>query len=145
MRLVLDANILLRTVISPDGPAAAVLGLISESQIHSLIVSGYLLDEVAEKLLEPRIQRRFAMSSSQVWRVTYDLARIGEWSEPERLKAIMTDPDDQPILETAVTGRADVLCTRDRDFHEPLVSEFCRARGIRVIDDLALLRELRKL
>ena len=30
--------------------------------------------------------------------------------------AVVEDPDDDPILQTAVSGRADVLCTRDLAF-----------------------------
>ena len=57
--------------------------------------------------------------------------------------AILDDPDDDPILQTAIVGRADVLCTRDCDFLDPIVLEFCQQRGIRIVDDIALMKELR--
>jgi hypothetical protein len=41
-----------------------------------------------------------------------------------------------------VAGDVDVLCTPDRHFYTPNVLEFCKGKGIRVMDDVLLLREL---
>ena len=35
---------------------------------------------------------------------------------------ILTDPDDDPVLYTALDGNADVLCTLNTDFHKPMSS-----------------------
>ncbi len=58
---------------------------------------------------------------------------------------IVSDPDDDPILQTAIVGRADVLCTRDEAFRHKAVERVCSAHGIRVLDDSALIQELRRL
>ncbi|MGD1104632.1 MAG: hypothetical protein ABSA59_21525 [Terriglobia bacterium] len=34
-----------------------------------------------------------------------------------------------PKVYTAIDGKADVLCTLDRDFYEPEVVAFCQQRG----------------
>jgi hypothetical protein len=39
-------------------------------------------------------------------------------------------------------GRADVLCTLDRDFHQPHMIKFCRARDIAVMTSVDFLRLL---
>ena len=57
--------------------------------------------------------------------------------------SIVRDPDDDPILQTAISGQADILCTRDAAFGHQLVHEVCRAHGIRIIDDISLMQELR--
>ena len=57
--------------------------------------------------------------------------------------SIVRDPDDDPILQTAISGRADILCTRDTAFGHQLVHEVCRAYGIRIMDDISLVQELR--
>lgn len=58
--------------------------------------------------------------------------------------AIVSDPDDDPILHTAIAGRSDVLCSRDRAFRASAVQRICSALGIRVLDDVTLMRELRE-
>lgn len=57
---------------------------------------------------------------------------------------VVRDPDDDPIVQTAVSGHADVLCTRDAVFRHPRVEEVCRAQGIRILDDITLMQELRR-
>lgn len=56
---------------------------------------------------------------------------------------VPSDPDDDPIVATAVACGAAVLCTRDRHLHRRNVVEYCGARGIEVITDLKLLERLR--
>jgi predicted nucleic acid-binding protein len=54
------------------------------------------------------------------------------------------DPKDDPILQTAIVGHADVLCTRDRHlFHNDVLAE-CARHSLRVVRDDDLLNELRK-
>ena len=53
------------------------------------------------------------------------------------------DPKDNPIVITAVAGRADILCTLGRHFFHPDVTSFCAMHGVRVLRDTELLRELR--
>jgi predicted nucleic acid-binding protein len=60
---------------------------------------------------------------------------------PEVSPAIISDPDDDPILQTAIVGRADILCTRDEAFRHEAVERVCAANGISILDDIALLRE----
>ena len=56
---------------------------------------------------------------------------------------VLSDPADDPVLYTAADGKADVLCTRNiRHFDVPEVQSFCLERGIRVMTDLDVLREL---
>jgi predicted nucleic acid-binding protein len=56
---------------------------------------------------------------------------------------VVHDPKDDPIVHTAVAGAAEVLCTRDRHLYHSAVTEYCRVRGIEVLDDIALLSRLR--
>ena len=56
---------------------------------------------------------------------------------------VLTDPNDDPVVYTAVAGRAEVLCTMDRDFYADQVISFCRQSGIEVMNDVELLKKLR--
>ncbi len=55
---------------------------------------------------------------------------------------MLSDPDDDPVVYTAVDGQADVLCTLDRDLFQPNVAAFCREKHIAVMTDVELLRIL---
>jgi predicted nucleic acid-binding protein len=56
---------------------------------------------------------------------------------------VLTDPDDDPVLYTALDGNAEVLCTLNTDFYRPNVLAFCLANQIQVVTDVELLNTLR--
>ena len=53
------------------------------------------------------------------------------------------DVNDTVVMQTALIGEADVLCTKDRDFFEPPAEAFLRKAGISVLDDISLIHRLR--
>jgi predicted nucleic acid-binding protein len=61
------------------------------------------------------------------------------------VKANIKVQDDDPVVYTAIQGKADVLCTLDRDFYEPEAVAFCRQRGVSVLGDVELLQKLKRL
>jgi putative PIN family toxin of toxin-antitoxin system len=121
VRLVLDTNILVRASpkVSPQGLARDLL-LTAASGPHTLILSSAILVEVQRVLTYPRVQARWPLTSGAIDQYLAFLAAAGALVElPEVSPAVVSDPDDDPILQTAVVGGADVLCTRDEDFrHE---------------------------
>jgi predicted nucleic acid-binding protein len=58
-------------------------------------------------------------------------------------RLVPNDEEDDPVLETALHGRAHVLCTLDKHFHHRTVLESCRKQGIEVLTDVELLSALR--
>lgn len=56
---------------------------------------------------------------------------------------VPNDPDDDPIVATAVAGNARYLCTLDKHLHQPTVKEYCRVRGIEIVTDVELLEILK--
>jgi len=58
-------------------------------------------------------------------------------------QSLLADPNDDPVVYTAVVGQADVLCALDRDFYAAEVVAFCQERGIEIMNDVELLRRLR--
>ena len=55
---------------------------------------------------------------------------------------MLADPNDDPVLYTAVAAGADILCVKDRHFFEPNVVAFCAREDIQVMDDVSLLEML---
>jgi predicted nucleic acid-binding protein len=93
----------------------------------------------------PHVQARWPLGSEAIEKYVVYLALSGEIVEsvPPSTSIVISDPDDDPILQTALVGRADVLCTRDAAFRHPAVKEYCRLQGIRIMTDVDLMRELR--
>jgi hypothetical protein len=52
------------------------------------------------------------------------------------------DVNDIVVLQTAVIGEANILCTRDEDFYDPVATEFLGKVGITVMDDISLMHRL---
>jgi hypothetical protein len=80
------------------------------------------------------------------WLVMRSMSILHSCGEPARLvdpprglPIILNDPDDDPIIYTALEAGANILCTRDRAFYADHVRAFCRRCGIEVMDDLQLL------
>jgi predicted nucleic acid-binding protein len=64
---------------------------------------------------------------------------------PQSFPGVVSDPDDDLVLQTAIAGKAEVVCSRDTAFKPENVQQVCAAHGIRIMDDITLLRELRRL
>jgi putative PIN family toxin of toxin-antitoxin system len=129
--------------LTPVGPAAELLGKIASE--HVLVTSPYLLAELLEVLRRPKIRALHGLDERGIRRIISRVFKLSAMiTLPRVMPAIVpTDPKDNPIVMTVLSGRADVLCTLDRHIHEPAVVNFCSFHGVRVMKDLALLAELR--
>lgn len=142
MRFTLDSNILVRAAASPSGPALRLLDVVLGA--HTLVLSRFILEEVERVLLYPRIQARYRITTVEAARFAANLADAADLVEPVIDRpVVVSDPADDPVLYTAVDGKADILCTRNiRHFTSAEVPSFCAERGIRVMTDLEALRNL---
>ena len=55
----------------------------------------------------------------------------------------MRDPKDIAVLQTAILGNADVICTLDTDFYAADTQAFCAALGVQVCTDAELVSRLK--
>lgn len=143
MRIMCDTNVLVRTVLSPDGAAAELLRLIARE--HLLVLSLPVLAELYDVLRRPWIRDLHRLSEPQIRRIVSRLSKLGILVPlPSNLPmSVPRDPKDDPILMTAIAGKADVLCTLDRHLHDPSVTALCANHSVRVLRDAELLAELR--
>jgi len=58
--------------------------------------------------------------------------------------AVVSDPDDDPIVQTAILGQRDVLVLAMLAFGHARVLEICGQHGVRILGDVALMQELRR-
>jgi putative PIN family toxin of toxin-antitoxin system len=144
MRIVLDSNVLVRVVISATGPAAAVHGRIQPPH-HVLVTSVELLGDVADALRYPRLRAIHGFDDAEI-----NAAVLAFYSRSEKvlllpasaIPAVCRDRDDDFIIATAVEGHANVLCTRDKDLHDPTVVQYCQQHGVEILKDTELLVRL---
>jgi putative PIN family toxin of toxin-antitoxin system len=142
MRVVADTAILVRMSAKASGPARRLLEQIASGP-HELVLSPFLLMETERVLSYPRMQALYALSPEGIREHIAELVSVARIVDPVvREPVVLNDPEDDPVIYTAVDGRADVLCTLDGDFYKPGVIEFCRKHGISVVTDVELLRML---
>ena len=143
MRIVLDTNILIRANPKGQGPARELLQKIITGD-HVLITSDFLMQELARVLTYPRIEKRWRLHPREVEQYLQVLGSLSEVVKPQPgIPIVSKDVDDDPIIYTAVTGKADVLCTLDAHFYEDSVKSFCAQKSIAIMDDAELLRVMR--
>ncbi|HXA50906.1 MAG TPA: putative toxin-antitoxin system toxin component, PIN family [Candidatus Acidoferrum sp.] len=147
MRVVLDTNILIRAnpTVLPERLARDLLVTVLSGP-HVLVLSEAILTEVRRVMAYPRVQARWPLSTQAIERYTSFLRESCSLADlPQSFPAVVSDPDDDLVLQTAIAGTADVLCSHDGAFEAELVAQVCAAHGIRIIGDIPLLQELRRL
>jgi predicted nucleic acid-binding protein len=96
-------------------------------------------------LRRPRIRSFHQLSDARIRHFVSRLYKLGILVQlPAALpSAVPLDPKDNPIVMTAILGKANVLCTLDRHLHDAAVTALCAGHGVRVLRDAELLAELR--
>ena len=143
MRIVFDTNVLARAHQLAHGPARRGLLFVATGS-DVLILSQYLLQELRRILAYPRVLKSSGLTARDISEYLDYLARVSTLVHPLPVpEKLMRDPADEPVLGTALAGKADVICTRDADFYTEEVRRFSAACGIQILSDLELLRALR--
>ena len=96
----------------------------------TVVTSGPLVDETAETLVE-----HLGLPPDDVEEFVALVCAIAEVAPIRHQVMGCEDPDDDPVLETALAGRADFVVTRDRRLLElpHHVDRFLERIGVRVI------------
>ena len=109
MKLVVDTNVLIAAFISPSGRSHELLERCAT--LHIIVCSEFILEELREKLVN-----KFKRDSQDVDRAIDLLRRRIQLVVPVMLeKPVSRDPEDDPVLGTAVAGEADRIITGDKD------------------------------
>lgn len=106
MRIVLDTNVLVAGLLSPFGPCAEIVRMVSSGDL-TLCFDSRVLSEYSEVLCRPKF--RFEMG--KVFVLLDHIERHGRIVASSPLSTLLPDSGDQPFLEVAVAGRAECLVT----------------------------------
>ncbi len=105
-----------------------------------------MLYELARVLRYPRMLALHGLSEKRIYDYVGFLREAAEIVVPNPLMVTpIRDVNDTVVMQTAVIGEADILCTKDRDFFEHPAEGFLRKAGIAVLDDISLMRQLRSI
>jgi len=146
MRVVLDTNVLARALPGRNNAAELVLLSLCQSP-HVLVASDFLLDELGRVLRYDRQRKIHGLTDEAIDEyVAYvrDAAVIVPVPAAAANAVVLSDPDDDPIVATAVLGQADVLCTWHRHLYQAAAVQYLHRFRIRVMREGDLLAELRQ-
>lgn len=114
----LDTNVVLAALRSNRGASYRILQAVRDGRVLPAISVALFL-EYEEVLTRPEHQAATGLSRREVIRLLQDLAALGERITriPYRWRPILTDPDDDLVVECAVFSGSDYLVTLNvRDF-----------------------------
>lgn len=115
MRLVLDTNVLVSALLSPHGPPARILDWTLAGEFL-LLVDDRILDEYRRVLQ----RSKFGFDPRDVRTLLAVLTSLAEHVTAAPLDLELPDPDDLPLLEIAVSAKADALVTGNARHFRPL-------------------------
>ena len=141
MRLVLDVNILVRA----NDRAGLARQLLREllRQGWTLLLSGEMLIELARVLRYPNLQAKFNFTETYIYDYIQFLRQAAELVVPDMALAVpIRDVAGTAVVQTAIAGEADFVCTIDTDFYDEVMTCFQSQAGIKV-KDVAAMQMLR--
>ena len=126
------------------GLARELLIRIVDSE-DTLVLSNEMLYELARVLRYPRLRKFYALSETLI----YDyITFLRHCSDIVILNPLVTAPirdvNDVVVMQTAIIGEADILCTKDEDFFGKPAREYLENMGIAVMDEIDLMKQLRR-
>lgn len=102
----MDTNVLVSGLLSPFGPPAEVVRLVTANRVQ-LLYDPRILVEYQRVLARPK----FSFEPSRVEALLSQIKADGELVTAAPLAEPLPDPDDEAFLAVAVTGRAQCLVT----------------------------------
>ncbi len=141
MRAVLDTNVFISAAIKPEGNCAQIFSQ-GEAGKFAPLVSQFILEEIADVLARPHIQKKYRAQVTANKREHY-LEAIPQVAEVVQVTTSVTevekDPKDNPILACGVDGQADYIVTGD-----PHLIALGTFRGIRIVTPAQFLEVLKQ-
>lgn len=111
MRVVLDTNILVSALISSSGPPGQLLSAVKRGDM-ALVTSEYQLDELRKVLARERLRPYVRPEEAQD--LIDSLETVGTLISELPECGLLPDPADNPILATAIAGRANLIVSGDK-------------------------------
>jgi putative PIN family toxin of toxin-antitoxin system len=130
--VVIDTNLLVRALIG--GPGSSPLLQAWQAQRIHLAVCQETLEELAEVLARPRLQKYFTQHDVQ--ELLFLLRQHGMWVQIETHVKLCRDPKDDLLLNLAISAGARYLVSADKDLidDDVLQETMEREYNVKVMD-----------
>jgi putative PIN family toxin of toxin-antitoxin system len=129
MKIVLDTNVLAAGLLSPFGPCAEIVRMVSSGDLM-LYLDSRILSEYDEVLH----RSKFRFRTDKIDALLDYIEHRGHLVASSPLSTLLPDEDDQPFLEVAVAGQVICLVTGNRS-HFPAK----QCKGVKVLSPRAYL------
>jgi putative PIN family toxin of toxin-antitoxin system len=118
IRVVLDTNVFVSAILTPEGPPAKILEMALAGNIR-LVISPPILREIGQVFQHPKIQnllKKRGITPKEVEKVVLKILKasfltLGQLS----LEGFSRDPADDMVISCAVEGEANFIISGDRD------------------------------
>ena len=134
MKVVLNTNVLLSGLLKPYGKPAAILRLVLSGALQ-VAYDGRILSEYRTVLL----WEKFHFSREMVDALLEQIEAEGFFVVARPLKKHLPDPDDEPFLEVALSGKVDALITGNKRHYPASAS-----KGVAVLTPTEFLARTRQ-
>jgi len=122
MKIVLDTNVVVAGLLSPFGPCAEIVRMVSSGEV-TLCLDALILAEYREVLG----RSKFGFDKDKVAALLDHIEHRGHIVASSPLSHSLPDPDDEPFLKVAVAGRAGCLVTGNASHFPP---KLCQGRKV---------------
>lgn len=116
LRIVLDTNVLVSSMLAPDGVPGQIRNA-WQAGVFSLCLSSVMFEELSQVLSRPVIRKRMRITTGEI-REILDLILLTAEFYDHNLKldpAAALQPGDSNVLATAIAARADLIVSGDGD------------------------------
>ena len=133
VKVLIDTNVWISAFLNPHGHPAKIVTAWLEDKIE-VIISLPLLREILDVLQRPRIQEKYKYSNEEIRNYLDLIFQRTNKIEPAGNVNLCRDRRDNIVLETALSGKAKYLVTRDDDIkRDPNLIQAMSKSGIDVI------------
>lgn len=112
LRVVIDTNVFVSSLISPKGKPADLIRAWKDNRIQ-VIVSPQIILEISKTLQKGKLTRR--ISPKQAFAIIHGIMNHAAMVSGEVVLKLCRDPADDKFIACAVEGRADYIVTGDSD------------------------------
>ena len=118
MRLVIDTNVLVSSMLFPGGPPARLLAAWRLGAFE-LVISEYVIEELSATWKRLAARHKHTPTDLSDWldlmRLRCDLVAVSAEALAQAQASGLRDPNDWPILAMLIGARADFIVTGDKD------------------------------
>jgi putative PIN family toxin of toxin-antitoxin system len=136
--IVIDTNILVSSILTPEGNPAKILKLVLEGKLN-LIISPDILKETRQVFNYPKLAKLMEKNNitrQEVYVFLEKMSRVALITPGKlELNAIPKDPADNKIIACALEGDADFIISGDHHLTDLKIFQ-----GIKIIDPAAFLK-----